>query len=127
MKKILRNFTTVLVVSLMISNTCVAAEENIPQTYYDGMTIQETVAVLATQAETEKATKPEGTYNYNIFSTSNTIIIVKNLIYDGYPGVTITSYIYDDVNKMVTCTVTSVMGQLNTSKSKTYAITVEIK
>lgn len=127
MKKIFKSIIATLTLTMLLGTTCFAEEASVPQTYYNGMTIAETANQLILMEETTKAGKPVGTYNYAVYPADHAIVIVINQIVNGLPGVTISSYVYDDTNSLVTCTVTSVIGELHYSQSQVYNITVEVK
>lgn len=125
MKKTLRNLVIVLLVSMMISTTCFAAES--PKIYVDGITIDEFAANLAQEYEGKKAAKPAGTYTYSVFTTDNTVVLVVTDASDGISATAITSTVFDPNNDIATMSVTSVSNGIYYTNSKNYPMNIELK
>ncbi len=126
MKKILRNFTTVLLVSLMISNTCFAAEEG-PQFYVDGVTIDDFAVMYAQKMEEKKVTKQNAIYTYQYQVFGNSIVFVELELNNGVYNTMVTSIILDPVYDEVIINIDSVINGVPINDSSTFPINIEIK
>lgn len=125
MKKTLRNLVIVLLVSMMISTTCFAAES--PQIYVDGVTIDEFAVMYSQRLEEKKATKQNVTYTYQYQVIGNSVVFVELELNNGVYNTIVTSIILDPVYDEAIVNVNSVINGIPINDSSSYPIIVEIK
>lgn len=126
MKKILRNLTIVLLVSMMIGTTCFAAEEA-PKIYVDGVTIDDFAVMYAQKMEEKKATKQNVIYTYQYQVFGNSIVFVELELNNSIYNTTVTSIILDPVYDEAIINIDSVINGVPINDSSTFPINIEIK
>ena len=125
MKKTLRNLVVVLLVSMMISTTCFAAES--PQIYVDGVTIDEFAVMYSQRLEEKKATKQNALYGYQYQTFVNSVVFVELEIINDVYNTIVTSIIFDPVYDEAIVNVDSVINGIPINDSSSFPINIEIK
>ena len=126
MKKIFRNLTIVLLVSMMIGTTCFAAEEE-PKIYVDDVTIDDFAVMYAQKMEEKKVTKQNVIYTYQYQVFGNSIVFVELELNNGIYNTMITSIILDPVYDKAIVNVDSVINGIPINDSSSFPINIEIK